>query len=177
MADQYYDDVEIRQIDSGKIKRIGGKSKKIKMEAGFMWAVPALAQMFAPAISKIFTGGACDCKEIEKELLGSGLFTDLASKFFKKIVTSPIAQSVGRNLLQTGTKVLADVAVRKGNELIDETAKKYSGGKKSKLDKLVKGSTSGKRERRNAVVKKIMKEKKISLPEASAYVKKQGIPY
>ena len=176
--DTYYDQEELEQLDCGKKIRIKGAGLPVML----------LASVLAPVLKKMITGKGreCSCKDIESKLVGSGLFRN----FVKSIL---------KTLAKKGIEKAKDFALEKSSGLIKDTAQyldegvdalasgrvprtppKPRGGRrlvKPPKDVVADAGACSRRASRNAVVAKIMKSKKLSLPEASKYVKDHCVPY
>lgn len=176
----YLNQVELEQLNKGTMKK-GGKLVIQEVEGGAFW-MPIVAELLGPVIKKVLGSGKCTEARLKKELKGAGFFGDLAKSLAKAVVPK---------LVQGATTALAnkaaDVAQQGTSSLLNTVEKKITGqGKKCKKGgKLQIGGcgdsampcSKAKRERRNALVKKIMKEQGLSLPKASAYIKEMKLCY
>ena len=155
---------------------------KVHVDGGAFF-VPLMASVLAPVIADLIRGKGMTSKQVEKKLKGSGAFGDFVKGFVK-------------DLARKGIEIAKDAAVKKGTQVLgtvaERLAKRVGLGKGAGccvggMDRLVKprkgsavksaGVCSGKRAARNEVVRCVMKEQSLSLPAASAYVKKHQIPY
>lgn len=110
-----------------------------------------------------------DMDDEAKELMGGGFFGDFWDGFKKgfKAVVSPVS-GVVKAIAPKPVGVAMDLAglgkEEEKNEVIEE---KKGGGKKRRA----KAGANDKRKKRGALISKLMKEKKMTLGEASKYIK------
>lgn len=108
------------------------------------------------------TGGA---------LTGAGFFQDFARGFKKALgaigsVASKVAPVLGA---VPGLEELAPIAGAVG------AVGKAVGGRKRVVKRRRKSKATGARAKRNALVRKIMRERGVSLPQASRIIKEEGL--
>lgn len=167
--DPYYDQAELREIDSGKFH-------------GGAFFLPLLASALAPVIAKVITGKGASTKKIQKHLVGSGLFRELAKSILKSVLKKgvDVAREKALEKSQEYISKGADYATARIDAGCDEPSGVCGGKKEEPVKKEKRKNVSGNcgtRENRNLLVKKIMREQKLSLPAASKYIKDHSIPY
>lgn len=117
------------------------------------------------------------------------------SRGLKKVgkVVAPIARDVSRDVVMP---VVKDFATKQGRKLLEQQLAKFAikdvipvaeesaplllaaaGRGRSYGGRLIGGAGTGRRDARAMLVKKIMRERGMSLPEASRFVKEQGLRY
>lgn len=165
-GEEMYEDIKPKRIGSRGGRMIGG------MEGGSL-------KSFGRSLSRGF-------KKLGKDLAPVGKALAPVGKFIGKEVVAPVvkdfATKEGRKFL---AKQLEKFAVQDVLPMAEEAAplmlaagiRRKSGGRMIGGAKKKPSLGSDKRSARAALVRQIMKEHGMSLPEASRYIKENAIPY
>jgi hypothetical protein len=123
--------------------------------------------------------GVMEMDKDAKDLVGAGFFKDFGKGFVDGLkmvakVAKPVLSLVPHPAAQAASKALGAVGLGKGKKLLGRTQMKeedLEGGRKHRA----KAGAGDKRKRRGQLISKLMKEKGMSLGEASKHIKQHNL--
>lgn len=182
--DEYLSQLELETINGGQ-----------KLEGGMAFLVPLLTSLAMPIISKLISGGCCNHDEIKhriKKMTASGFLQDIGEIIGKEFSN---VKNDGKKTLKkfapSAIEELSKRAAQFADSTIDKVSKKTKDVADTGIKKIAKslintieasgiksaGKKVDKRKSRGILLKKIMKTKGLSLPQASKFIKTNNLKY